>query len=144
MFADGKTGNAVVRVGDDLTAHGIHPHLQALGGDLRAKTGPDLGLCLGMQGKLQPEGRRRTLPGVVVGRRTNAAEAEDDVTGGKSLAQGFDQTRSVIPRIACPTELEPARTQQFDDFGQMLVSSTPRQDLVANDECTKIHSGIRG
>jgi hypothetical protein len=103
VLADREAGDAVEAVGDDLAAHRIHAHLQALGGDLGTEAGTDLGLGLGVQREFQSERGARGLARAVVGGGADATEAEHHVAGGEGLRSVSVRRAKSSPRSAPTT-----------------------------------------
>ena len=149
----GKPGDLVVRVGNDARTLRKHPHVQAMqvvgtpgliGLALFARhvlhALADQRRCFRVQFQGLVECRRRALAGVVVGRGTNAAAAEDHIGRGKRPLQRRGDARAVVAHIVGIAQRQPARGQQFDDLGQMLVHALAGEDLVADDDEAEVGS----
>jgi hypothetical protein len=137
VVAPGKTRNAVVWVGDDAAAGGETPHVERIVGDFAADlgiAGANLALRIRMQDQVDARRRRGRLSGVVVGRVADAAAAEDDVAAGEAATQDVRQTLAIVAVIQRPVERQPARGEQLDDFGEMLVLTTAKGDFVTDDD----------
>jgi hypothetical protein len=90
-----------------------------------------------MQFKLEPERLRRALARMVVGRSTDAAAGEHDVAGRERVLEHGDDARGLIAHVLRPRQLQPARGEQLDDLGHVLVGALAREDLVAHDDETE-------
>src|SRR5437667_7689283 len=71
-----------------------------------------------------------TLPGMIVGCRADAAEAEDDISRRHRAPQrGGDQVGPVAEIIA-PVEPHSAHAKDLDQLGEVLILALPANDLV--------------
>jgi len=87
-----------------------------------------------MQDELDARRRGSRLSGVVVRRVADAAATEDDVATGEAATQDVRQALAIVAVIQRPVERQPARGEQLDDFGEMLVLTTAERNLVADDD----------
>ena len=77
---------------------------------------------------------RSRLSRMVVGRRTHAAEGENEIAGSERFAQHRREPSAIVAFVARPCEREPAGRKRCDHVCEMAVSALARQDLVADDQ----------
>jgi hypothetical protein len=53
---------------------------------------------------------------------------------GEAATQDVRQPLAIVAVIQRPVERQPARGEQLDDFGEMLVLAAAKGDLVADDD----------
>src|SRR5882672_5512890 len=71
---------------------------------------------------------------MIVRRRADAAEAEDEVSRSeRALERRGDEIRHVA-EILAPVEPHSTRAENRDHFGEMLVLALPANDLVTDDD----------
>ena len=133
MIAQGKTGNAIERVRNDLGPGGKNAHFETLRRDLCAEAAANLALGVRMQLEGHAERVGRTLARMVIWRRADAAEAEDDVAGGQTAAQRGREALWIIAQVFAPRESQPAARERTDEEGEMFVLALADKDLVADD-----------
>jgi len=103
-----EPGDAVVRVRNDAARAREFAHHQPLGREVSAETGANFGLRVGMQFERSSGCVRRALPGVIVGRGADAAEAEYHIVGGQRAPERRRDQLRLIRKILAPGEFEPA------------------------------------
>src|SRR5262249_12722965 len=86
---------------------------------------------------------RGALARVVVGRRTDAAEAEHRIARGRGGAQLGDDALGIVADVVRPRECQAARFQRGDEAREMLVLAPAGEDLVADDEGAEVHGVVR-
>ena len=146
VLADGKSGDIVIRIGNQAAALGKLGHAQA---DLVAVAveavavfegyGFDIGSGLRVQRQRQTEGFGSGLAGVVVGRAADAAGNKGGQAFGKALAQAVYQDLAVVGQVLHGIEQQAALFEQLFEKGKMFVLAAAMQDFVADDDEGKGH-----
>jgi hypothetical protein len=134
VVADREGRDAVDGVRDDRAAFGKIGHQHAMGPRVGAKARLDLGLRLRMPDEGHAERGGRRLSRVVVGRRADTTEREDDFAAAERFAQRRGEPYAVVAFVARPCEHEPARAERLDHVGEVPVRALAGQDLVADDQ----------
>ena len=137
MACVAESRHAVIGIGNDAAPGGKHAHLDALGVGLGTEPGLDLAFRVGMQFQFDTGGLCRALPGVIVGRGADSAEAEYDVGARQRAGQHLRDDVRFVGQVHAPRQPEAASLQQFDNLGKVLVLALSRQDFISNDECSE-------
>src|SRR5437773_2271308 len=90
-----------------------------------------------MQRKRHLQRRGSGLARVIVRRRANAAEAEDQVATCEGFAQHRGEACAMVGKILRERKRETARSERCDDVTEMLILPLAGQDLIADDQCTE-------
>src|SRR6267142_2977709 len=91
--------------------------------------------------QLEPDAERvgRALARVIVGRRADAAEAEDDIFRGECAPQSGGDQIGNIAEVLAPGELHSSGSEYLDQSGKVLVGTLADDDLVADDDRSDSH-----
>ncbi len=134
VVADRERRHAVDGIRNDRSAGGEFGHQHAV----RVGGGAELRFELRDRDRMplerHAEGERRGLPRVVVGRRADAAEGEDEIAAAERIAEGGGERIAIVTLVARPGEPESARGKRLDDMGEVTILALARQNLVADDE----------
>ncbi len=102
----------------------------------------DLAFGIGMQGDIHTQRRGSGLPRMIVRRHADAAETEHDVAVGKAACERLAQACRVVAEVVRPVERHAARTEQLNNFGEVLVRPFSGENFVADDEGADAPAGF--
>ncbi len=139
VIAHTKPRNAVERVGDDIDAAREGAEQQANVGDLGAETGADFPFGVRMQHQIDIQRLRYCLPGMVVGRVADAAEAEDHIAGSQSAPERGGDARTLVAEVLDPGQAQASQRKQLGNLRKVPVDAFSRQDLVTEDDRPETH-----
>ena len=142
--------NFVETVGNDLRSDRKNPHVQAVHivralwcvrlvllarHVLHAFFNQHLGF--GVQLQRDAQGTRRALARLVIGGGTNATRAKNGIARVKRTLQNSGDAACIIARIFGIGQCQPARCQQLDHLGKVLVGTLAGENFVTDDDETK-------
>ena len=137
MTIDAETGDAVVRVGDQITARRQLRHFDPVGVGIGAEAALDLGYGTRVQGQRHTGGTRRAGARVIVRCRPDAAAAEHRDTLAHRAREFTDQVIRVVRQDTQPRNLEAAFAQHAADALEVAVTTPAVEDLVTDNDDTE-------
>jgi len=134
MCAERETGYAVDRVGNQRRALREIRHQHPFGISAIAELSFDLGYGAGMALDRQAGCRCCCLPGTVIRRGADAAEAENDVASRHAAAQHFRDAVFLVADVFCAGELQAACFQSFYQPFEVCILPSAGKDFIADDD----------
>src|SRR5437879_8397115 len=139
VLAQREPGDPIHRIGNDPRALREFAHLQPLRSSVTAEARADLPFGLRMQTQRHARRRRGALARVIVRRRADPPEAEDDIARGETALEGRRQALGLVAEVLRPRKAQAAPREGTDDEGEMFVLALSYEDFVPDDEGAKRH-----
>ena len=143
VLVEGEAGDAINRVGNQLTSFRQFRHAYAVGSGRRAKLRLDECQRFVMNLQTAAEGLRCRLAGIIVRGRTDTTKTKHRNAALPGLAQGFDQSPAIVTGYAIPARRQATCTQARHHMREVPVLAFAIEDLVTDDQHPELRMHIR-